>query len=154
MSKVAASEGGSSNKPQKSRSRIQQSEIQQHTTFELHFLISNKEQQQAFTMNLNSNLNDSTNSITMSFHQSLEQSQFRVDSPSICSYRNNVMNENPVPIAPSSAPVSPALERLTLNLRLSPWENQAKNDLNSSLSRFSLRDTEGLTPQISIAKVA
>eukprot|EP00545_Synedropsis_sp_CCMP1620_P002038 CAMPEP_0119013828 /NCGR_PEP_ID=MMETSP1176-20130426/9063_1 /TAXON_ID=265551 /ORGANISM="Synedropsis recta cf, Strain CCMP1620" /LENGTH=103 /DNA_ID=CAMNT_0006966947 /DNA_START=60 /DNA_END=371 /DNA_ORIENTATION=+ len=103
-------------------------------------------------MNFSDNFNDSANSITMSFQESMDQSQFRLDSPCVSSYRRNVMNENPVPV--NTAPVSPALERLTLNLRLSPWENKANNDLNNSLSRFSLRDTEGLTPQITSAKVA
>jgi hypothetical protein len=80
----------------------------------------------------------------------MEQSQFRVDSPSISNYRTNVDNENPFPV---SAPVSPALERLTLNLRLRQWENKAYADLSSLSSGRSLRE-DSLTPQITTAKGA
>jgi hypothetical protein len=80
----------------------------------------------------------------------MEQSQFRVDSPSISNYRTNVENENNFPV---STPVSPALERLTINLRLSPWENKACIDL-SSLSRNQYFQDDSMTPQITIAKGA
>lgn len=80
----------------------------------------------------------------------MEQSQFRVDSPSISIYRTNVENENTFPV---SAPVSPGLERLTLNLRLSPWENKAYVDLSSLSRNRSLHD-DSLKPQITVAKGA
>ena len=81
----------------------------------------------------------------------MEQSQFRVVSPSISTYRRNVVNENPVPLATS---VSPALEKLTHNLRDSLWENEANIARLPSFARgLSMREEERM-PQTNIARGA
>lgn len=126
---------------------------QRQTSKALVFILTHRVEH-IFTMNFNSNLNDSASSLCTSFHDSLNQSQFRLDSPAVSTWRKSMINENSVP--PQARPVSPSLERLTSDLRLtndlslSPWENKA----NLSFSELSLRDTEGLTPQIAVAKVA
>jgi hypothetical protein len=98
-------------------------------------------------MNFSNNFNEPAYALHTSFRDSLEQSQLRVDSPSISAYRRHVVNENPVPEMP--APISPTLEKLTLDLRLSPWENKA----NMAMSQVSLRGQE-LRPRFATAKVA
>ena len=104
-----------------------------------------------FTMNFDSYASNSSGSLSMSFHDSIEQSQFRIDSPSIATHRANVTRENPVPV--TYTPASPAIARPTYNLRLSPWENRACIDMPSFSSGLALRD-DYLTVQIAIAKNA
>lgn len=91
------------------------------------------------TMNFDSYTNNSSSSLSTSFHDSIDQFQFRTDSPSIAKHsRTNARSENPVPVPYS--PVSPAFARSTHNLQLSPRENRGRIEMPSFSSGLALRD--------------
>lgn len=103
------------------------------------------------TMNFDSYPNNSPSFLSMSFHDSIEQSQFRIDPPSLAKHRTSFRNENPVPA--TCNPVTPPTSRSTYNIQLSPWENKACIEAPSFSSGLSMRD-DYLTIQLTTAKGA
>jgi hypothetical protein len=103
------------------------------------------------TMNFDSYPNNSPGCLSMRLHDSIEQSEFRIDPPSLAKHRTNSKNENPVP--PTYAPFSPPTSRSTHNLHLSPWDNKASIE-TPSFSRGLAMRVDYLTIQLPFAKGA